>query len=91
MLWVRGTEDLIVCDQGQSAITNPEAEDREGQASIPLQPMIRQTRCVLQDYRNEGGTVIEHPIEDAGHTPFLEKPAEFNRTLVQFVRSAKNS
>lgn len=90
VLWIRGTEDLIVCDQCQSTNTDPEAADREGQAPAPLQPMIRQTRCALEAYRNEGGTVIEHPIENAGHTPFLEKPAEFNRALVQFVRSFKS-
>ena len=91
LLWVRGTEDLIVCEQGQSTNTDPEGADGGKQASTAFQPMIKQTRSVLKDYRYKGGSVIEHPIEDAGHTPFLEKPAEFNRALVQFVRSAKGS
>ena len=90
LLWIRGTEDSIVCDQGQSIEPDSEAAGRGGRTTAPPQPMIKQTRCVLEDYRNEGGTVIEHPIEDAGHTPFLEKAAEFNRALVQFVRSAKD-
>ena len=89
LLWIRGTEDAIVCDQGQSTNPDSEAADRGQRASIPPQPMIRQTRCVLEDYRRQGGSVIEHPIRDAGHTPFIEKPAEFNRILAQFVRSAK--
>lgn len=89
LLWIRGTEDLIVCDQGQPANPDSEAADRGERASAPPQPMIRQTRCVLEDYRREGGSVIEYPIEDAGHTPFAEKPTEFNRALAQFVRSVK--
>ena len=89
LLWIRGTEDLIVCDQGQPTDPDSEAADGGEHASTPPQPMIRQTRRVLEDYRSEGGSVIEHPIEDAGHTPFVEKPAEFNRALVQFVRSVK--
>ncbi len=90
LLWIRGTEDSIVCDQDRSANPNSKATDPREGASAPAQPMIRQTRCVLDDYRSHGGTVIELPIEDAGHTPFVEKPAEFNRALAQFVHSAKD-
>ena len=90
LLWVHGTEDSIVCDQGRSPETDREATGGGARAAVPPQPMIKQTRCVLRDYRKAGGCVIEHPIEDAGHTPFLEKPAEFNRTLAQFLHSAED-
>ena len=75
VLWIRGAHDLIVCDE-------------DGDAARAPQPMIRQTRSVLEGYRREGGSVTEQVIEDAGHTPFIEKPAEFNAALVGFLLSS---
>ena len=72
VLWIRGAHDLIV-------------HDEDGDAERAPQPMIRQTRSVLVGYRREGGSVAEQVIEDAGHTPFIEKPAEFNAALVGFL------
>ena len=74
VLWIRGRCDLIV-------------RDEEGDVDAAPQPMIRQTRAVLQGYRREGGVVTERLIEDAGHTPFIEKPTEFNAALRGFLRS----
>ena len=73
VLWIRGAEDAIVCDE-------------DGDAERAPQPMIRQTRSVLQAYRREGGRVCEHLIKDAGHTPFIEKPVEFNAALRRFLQ-----
>ena len=84
LLWIRGSDDLIVCDQD-------EPEEPGAQEPSPAQPMLKQIRAVLEDYRRKGGNFIEHVIEDAGHTPFLEKPVEFNRALVRFVRSIPGS
>ena len=82
VLWIRGAEDLIVRDEDEGA--NP---DSEGVASNALQPMIRQTRSVLKRYRREGGNVCERLVENAAHTPFIEKPAEFNAALVRALGS----
>ena len=83
VLWIRGAEDLIVRDEDEAEVL-----DSQNDASSAPQPMIRQTRTVLEDYRREGGRVVEHVIEDAGHTPFIEKADEFNAALVRFLRSA---
>jgi pimeloyl-ACP methyl ester carboxylesterase len=52
-----------------------------GEAVYPPQPMLGQTRRVLERYAEAGGAYREVVIEDAGHVPFLEKPAEFNAAL----------
>lgn len=43
----------------------------------PPQPMIAQVRRVLERYAEAGGAFVEHVIEDAGHTPYIEKPEAF--------------
>ena len=90
VLWVRGSDDQIVGDNsmfdmgtlGQmGAIPNyPGAE------VFPSQPMVGQTRHVLEQYQANGGTFQEVVIDDAGHTPYIEKPAEFNRVFHGFLR-----
>jgi pimeloyl-ACP methyl ester carboxylesterase len=39
--------------------------------------MVQQTRAVLNHYAANGGRFEEVVIEDAGHSPFIEKPEEF--------------
>ena len=91
LLWIRGSDDLIVCDQDEPE--KPGAQEAGPGAGVrsPAQPMLKQIRAVLEEYRRKGGTFVEQVIEDAGHTPFLEKPVEFNRALVRFVRSIPGS
>ena len=45
------------------------------------QPMLRQIRDVLEQYRANGGSFTEKVIEDAGHLPFIEKPEEFAKAF----------
>ena len=51
----------------------------------PPQPMVAQTRAVLDGYAAAGGRYREVVIDDAGHGPHLEQPqrflAELNRHL----------
>lgn len=82
VLWVRGSDDLIISDQsmldmgtlgGRGIVPGwPGAE------VFPSQPMVGQTRAVLKQYRASGGEFTEIVIEDTGHSPFAEKPDEFN-------------
>ncbi|MBE2202710.1 MAG: alpha/beta hydrolase [Anaerolinea sp.] len=82
ILWIRGDSDLIVGDMAMFDLAAlgaigavpgyPGAED------CPPQPMLAQTRAVLEQYAANGGHYEEVVIADAGHSPFLEKPAEFN-------------
>lgn len=73
ILWVRGDADLIVSD---NSLLDP--------ATDP-QPMIGQTRDVLARYVSNGGMVEEIVIEDAGHSPFLENPADFVAGFTNFL------
>ena len=91
MLWIRGADDLIICDEDEPRNSGQEEVNRKDVASYPPQPMLRQIRSVLGDYRNKGGVFIERVIEDSGHTPFLEKPAEFNRTFLDFLYSTRGT
>ena len=88
ILWIRGADDLIICDGNEPGNSGEEEAGRKDVASCPPQPMLRQIRSVLGDYRSKGGVFIEQVIDDSGHTPFLEKPGEFNRTFLNFLRSA---
>ena len=87
LLWIRGADDLIICDEDELKNSNPEKVIQRKTAPCPPQPMLRQIRSVLESYRSKGGTFNEEVIEDSGHTPFLEKPTEFNRVFLKFVRS----
>ena len=58
-----------------------------GDEVCPPQPMIQQIKQVLANYQAAGGSVAEAVIEDCGHTPFIEKAAEFNRALHAFLRA----
>ncbi|MCY4153962.1 MAG: alpha/beta hydrolase [Gammaproteobacteria bacterium] len=88
LLWIRGVDDLIIRneDELQQEETSP-----GGSNSRPAQPMLRQIRRVLEGYRSKGGVFKEQGIADAGHTPFLEKPAEFNQALVNFLSSIRQT
>jgi pimeloyl-ACP methyl ester carboxylesterase len=82
VLWVRGSHDQIVSDAsffdlntlGQFGIV----PGWPGAETHPPQPMVGQTRAVLEAYTANGGGFREVVIEDTGHSPYIEKPAEFN-------------
>jgi pimeloyl-ACP methyl ester carboxylesterase len=83
--WIRGADDQIVSDASMFDLANLGALDAipswPGPETHPPQPMLAQTRAVLDHYAATGGTYTEVVIEDCGHTPHLEKPAEFNAAL----------
>jgi len=91
VLWVRGEADQIVSDAslfdfgflGQiGAIPGwPGAE------VYPPQPMVAQLRAVLDEYQQSGAPVREVVIPDTGHSPFIERPAEFQHQLLHFLAS----
>ena len=91
LLWVRGDADQIVADGAALEIANlgalGQVADWPGAAICPPQPMVGQTRAVLEEYAHRGGTVREHVVNGAGHTPFIEKPREFNKVLLDFLRA----
>ena len=48
-----------------------------GEQAWPPQPMLAQTRAVLDGYAAAGGRYREVAIEDSGHGPHLDQPERF--------------
>jgi pimeloyl-ACP methyl ester carboxylesterase len=83
ILWLRGSHDLTVSD---SAAADPGTLGAmglipgwPGAEVYPSQPMVGQTRAVLEKYAATGGSYHEVVMNDVGHAPFIEDLAEFNR------------
>jgi len=89
VLWIRGSHDLSVSDQAAADAATLGAlgfvPGWPGPAIYPPQPMLRQTRAVLEQYAAAGGWYREVVIDDAAHAPFIEKPDEFNALFHAFL------
>jgi pimeloyl-ACP methyl ester carboxylesterase len=91
VLWVRGSNDLAVSD---TAASDPGFLGQmgllpgwPGADAYPPQPMIGQTRTVLEKYAAAGGGYREVVLEDTGHLAYLEKPDEFNRVFHEHLKA----
>lgn len=92
ILWVRGGDDVIVSDTslydfarlGELGVV----PGWPGPQAYPVQPMVGQTRAVLEEYAAAGGSYREVEIAGTGHSPFLEKPAEFLAAFTATLDSA---
>ena len=93
LLWIRGELDQIVADGAALEIANLGASGQvpgwPGMDRCPPQPMVKQTRAVLEDYARRGGSFRECVVKGVGHTPFIEAPETFNRLLADFLGSAR--
>ena len=93
ILWIHGQKDLVISNMspldpavlGISGII----PDYPGQEVFPPQPMVNQIKTVLENYEDKGGNVQREFIENAGHTPFIEKPEKFNKLMIEFLESLK--
>lgn len=85
VLWLRGVDDQIVSDASMFDIGQlgklGAVPGWPGERVFPPQPMLGQTRKLLDRYTNAGGRFTEVALKDCGHTPFIEKPQEFNAAL----------
>lgn len=92
ILWIRGSDDLAVSDNAASDPATVGAmgllPGYPGPETYPPQPMLKQTRSVLDKYAAAGGQYKEIVIHDAGHVPYIEKPAQFNRYFHGFLGDA---
>ncbi len=92
ILWVRGSDDQIVSDNSFFDLGTLGklgfVPGWPGDAVCPPQPMVSQTRAVLDQYAAGGGKYWEKVIADTGHTPFIEKPDEFTARLVEHLKRA---
>jgi pimeloyl-ACP methyl ester carboxylesterase len=89
--WVRGDADVIVSDTSLfdlaylgklGLVPGWPGDDR-----CPPQPMVAQTRAVLDRYAAAGGSYTEVVHSGCGHFPHVERPAEFAASLVALVES----
>jgi pimeloyl-ACP methyl ester carboxylesterase len=92
ILWVRGADDQIVSDSSffefgtlgkLGAVPGWPGDD-----IYPAQPMVGQTRAVLEQYQGNGGAYEERVMPDVGHTLYIEKPEEFLAFLVVHLTRA---
>jgi pimeloyl-ACP methyl ester carboxylesterase len=83
VLWIRGADDQIVSDQSLFDMGTLGALGAvpgwPGADIYPSQPMVSQTRYALDQYKANGGQYQEVVFESCGHSPYIEKPAEFNQ------------
>jgi pimeloyl-ACP methyl ester carboxylesterase len=89
ILWVHGDGDLVISDQSMFDAGTlgklgalPEWPGEEVHAP---QPMIAQTRAVLERYAANGGEVREELITDSSHGPFIDHVDDCARLLWGFV------
>jgi pimeloyl-ACP methyl ester carboxylesterase len=82
VLWIRGADDQIVGDASLFDMGTLGAygviPGWPGADVYPSQPMVGQTRAVLEAYQAHGGSFREVVFAETGHTPFIERPQEFN-------------
>ncbi|GAA2817511.1 alpha/beta fold hydrolase [Nonomuraea rubra] len=85
ILWIRGADDVIVSDASLFDLAHLGALGVvPGSPGTPAQPMVSQTRAVLERY----GRYREAVLDDCGHSPHLEYPEEFQRLLAEHLREA---
>jgi pimeloyl-ACP methyl ester carboxylesterase len=85
ILWIRGADDVIVSDTSLYDLNHlgqlGAVPGWPGEDTCPPQPMVSQTRAVLDRY----GDYREVVIEGAGHGPHLDQPTIFLDTLTTFL------
>ncbi len=89
VLWIRGSDDTIVSDTslfdfgylGQLGAV----PGWPGPEVYPPQPMVSQTRALLEAFREQGGSYWEEVLPGCGHSPHLEQPQRFLDLLLSFL------
>ena len=89
ILWLRGDSDQVIADESMFDLATfgklGVIPGYPSEAVCPPQPMIAQIAAVLEQCAAAGATVKQVLLADCGHTPFVEKPAEFNAALHEFL------
>jgi pimeloyl-ACP methyl ester carboxylesterase len=92
ILWLRGADDVIVSDTSLYDMAYlgsiGAVSGWPGADTWPPQPMLAQTRFVLEDYAAAGGRYRETVIADSGHGPHLDQPEQFRAALTKHLASA---
>jgi pimeloyl-ACP methyl ester carboxylesterase len=89
--WIRGEQDAIVSDGSFFDLAQLGklglVPGWPGEEDCPPQPMVGQTRAVLQRYAEQGGSFREIVYTGVGHSPHIERPEEFAAVLRDVVGS----
>lgn len=89
ILWIRGEKDAIVSDASFFDLNQLGAlgviPGWPGAEVAPPQPMVLQTRAVLDRYAAAGGQYREVALPDAGHAPHLDEAETFDRELAAHI------
>jgi pimeloyl-ACP methyl ester carboxylesterase len=86
VVWVRGDLDVIVSDNsGLDLAVLGRAGLIPGYPGCSPQPMVGQTRELLERYAAAGGRYTEIVLPGCGHSPHVERPAEFAAVLRELV------
>ncbi len=90
VLWIRGAKDTLVSDQSYSDLATlgqlGVVPGYPGAEAFPPQPMVAQTRAVLEQYRKNGGHYREAVFENSAHASHLEEPERFVDELTGFIK-----
>lgn len=91
ILWVRGAHDAIVSDESffdfNTLGKHGVVPGWPGEEAAPPQPMIAQTRRVLDEYAAAGGSYEEVVFETAGHSRHIEEPERFREALLRHIEA----
>ena len=89
ILWLRGADDVIVSDTSLYDLAYlgsvAAVPGWPGEQTWPPQPMLAQTRAVLDGYAGAGGRYREVVIADSGHGPHLDQPEKFRAALSEHL------
>jgi pimeloyl-ACP methyl ester carboxylesterase len=89
VLWIRGDADQIVSDTSLFDLAYLGAVGAvpgwPGEEVFPPQPMVTQTRSVLDRYAATGGAYREVVLPGVGHSPHVERPQEFAVALLEHL------
>ncbi len=89
VLWIRGDKDQLVSDKSFSDLATLGQlgllPGYPGEEAFPSQPMVAQTRHVLEKYRQKGGSYEELVMSGCAHASHLEQPEAFVAALKRFI------
>jgi pimeloyl-ACP methyl ester carboxylesterase len=89
VLWIRGDADQIVSDASVFDLaflgSVGAVPGWPGAEVFPPQPMVTQTRSVLDRYAASGGAYREVVLPGVGHSPHVERPQEFAVALLEHL------
>ncbi|MFK4788937.1 alpha/beta fold hydrolase [Microbacterium sp. ZW T5_56] len=89
ILWVHGDRDIIISDESAFDTSvrgrRGHIDGWPGEDEAPAQPMVAQTKDVLDAYTAAGGHVLDALLPGVGHCPHLEEPEDFRAALLSRI------